>query len=113
MERLFATRFIQSTQELDAIKGVDMWKYYKYVHIRSKNDPLDGKAYVLFRMKGYHVERYEGLERWIVPPYSGQLKMDLDGMGGGWASVREVTPEEAEEIKRQLFDENGNRIAPV
>ena len=82
-----------------------MWKYYKYWH--------KGKADSLFRVKGYKVERYEGLERWIVPPYAGRVLMDAIGAGGSWYDIKEVTPEEAEEIKKQLFDENGNRIAPV
>jgi hypothetical protein len=82
-----------------------MWKYYKYWH--------KGKADSLFRVKGYKVERYEGLERWIVPPFAGQVLLDISGAGGGWATIDEVTPEEAEEIKRQLFDEEGKRIAPV
>jgi hypothetical protein len=90
-----------------------MWKYYKTFHLRVPGDPQHRKVNGLFRVEGVRVERYVGLERWIVPPFSGQIIMDISGMGGGWATIDEVTPEEAEEIKRQLFDENGNRIAPV
>lgn len=86
-----------------------MWKYYKR-WFYSKNDPEYGKAYALFRVDGVCVERYDGLDRWSVPPFAGQVLHDISGMGGGWATIDEVTPGEAEEIKRQLFDEDGNRI---
>ena len=82
-----------------------MWKYYKYWH--------EMKAYALFRVDGSRVERYAGLERWMVPPFAGRVRMDAIGAGGSWYDIKEITPEEAEEIKRQLFDEEGNRIAPV
>ncbi|MBP7197000.1 MAG: hypothetical protein KBA05_06280 [Anaerolineaceae bacterium] len=88
-----------------------MWKYYK--RYNPSGSGLKGKVYGLFRVKGVHVERYAGLERWIVPPFAGQVLLDISGAGGGWATIDEVTPEEAEEIKRQLFDKDGNRIAPV
>lgn len=84
-----------------------MWKYYKYAD-GSSGDVRNRKAHALFRVDGVSVERYAGLERWVVPPFSGQVVMDINGMGGGWADVFEVTPEEAEEIKRELFDEDGN-----
>ena len=82
-----------------------MWKYYKYWH--------EGKADSLFRVTGVKVERYAGLERWIVPPFAGQVLLDISGAGGSWYDIKEISFEEAEEIKRQLFDENGNRIAPI
>ena len=89
-----------------------MWKYFKR-WFYSKSDPEYGKAYALYRVDGIRVERYDGLERWIVPPFAGQVLLDISGAGGGWATIDEVTPEEAEEIKKQLFDEMGNRIPPI
>jgi len=82
-----------------------MWKYYKYWH--------EMKPYALFRVNGHQVERYQGLEHWIVPPYAGRVLMDAIGAGGSWYDIKEISPEEAEDIKRQLFDKDGNRIAPV
>ena len=90
-----------------------MWKFYKIVNPVAPGDPEFGIALALFRVKGYSVERYAGLERWIVPPFAGQVLLDISGAGGGWATIDEVMPEEAEDIKRQLFDKQGNRIAPV
>jgi len=88
-----------------------MWKFYK-THNQSVKLNKD-EIFNLYRIKGYTVERYAGLGRWIVPPFAGQVLLDISGAGGGWATIDEVTPEEAEEIKRQLFDKDGNRIAPV
>ena len=88
-----------------------MWKYYK--RYNPSGSGLIVNVYGLFRVKGVYVERYAGLERWIVPPFAGQVLLDISGAGGGWATIDEVTPEEAEDIKRQLFDKEGNRIAPV
>ena len=88
-----------------------MWKFYK-THNQSVKLNKD-EIFNLYRIKGYTVERYAGLERWIVPPFAGQVLLNISGAGGGWATIDEVTPEEAEEIKRQLFDKDGNRIAPV
>jgi len=88
-----------------------MWKFYK-THNQSVKLNKD-EIFNLYRIKGYSVERYAGLERWIVPPFAGQVLLNISGAGGGWATIDEVTPEEAEDIKRQLFDKDGNRIAPV
>lgn len=88
-----------------------MWKFYK-THNQSVKLNKD-EIFNLYRIKGYTVERYAGLGRWIVPPFAGQVLLNISGAGGGWATIDEVTPEEAEEIKRQLFDKDGNRIAPV
>jgi len=88
-----------------------MWKFYK-THNQSVKLNKD-EIFNLYRIKGYTVERYAGLGRWIVPPFAGQVLLDISGAGGGWATIDEVTPEEAEDIKRQLFDKEGNRIAPV
>lgn len=88
-----------------------MWKYYKR-HV-SGNDNGRDIIYNIYRVKKRCVERYVGLGCWVEPPHSGQIIMDIIGMGGGWATIDEITPEEAEEIKRQLFDEEGKRIAPV
>ena len=88
-----------------------MWKFYK-THNQSVKLNKD-EIFNLYRIKGYTVERYAGLGRWIVPPFAGQVLLDISGAGGGWATIDEVTPEEAEDIKRQLFDKQGNRIAPV
>ena len=88
-----------------------MWKFYK-THNQSVKLNKD-EIFNLYRIKGYTVERYSGLGRWIVPPFAGQVLLDISGAGGGWATIDEVTPEEAEEIKRQLFDKDGDRIAPV
>ena len=88
-----------------------MWKFYK-THNQSVKLNKD-EIFNLYRIKGYTVERYAGLGRWIVPPFAGQVLLDISGAGGGWATIDEVTPEEAEEIKRQLFDKDGDRIAPV
>ncbi|MDI9530256.1 MAG: hypothetical protein WBJ23_06070 [Anaerolineaceae bacterium] len=88
-----------------------MWKFYK-THNQSVKLNKD-EIFNLYRIKGYTVERYAGLGRWIVPPFAGQVLLDISGAGGGWATIDEVTPEEAEDIKRQLFDKDGNRIAPV
>lgn len=73
------------------------------------DEPEFGVALALFRIKGVEVERYAGLDRWIVPPFAGQVLLDISGAGGGWAGIDEVRPEEEEEIKRQLFDKDGNR----
>jgi len=88
-----------------------MWKFYK-THNQSVKLNKD-EIFNLYRIKGYTVERYAGLGRWIVPPFAGQVLLNISGAGGGWATIDEVTPEEAEDIKRQLFDKDGNRIAPV
>ena len=88
-----------------------MWKFYK-THNQSVKLNKD-EIFNLYRIKGYTVERYAGLGRWIVPPFAGQVLLDISGAGGGWATIDEVTPEEAEDIKRQLFDKDGDRIAPV
>ena len=88
-----------------------MWKFFK-THNQSVKLNKD-EIFNLYRIKGYTVERYAGLGRWIVPPFAGQGLLDISGAGGGWATIDEVTPEEAEDIKRQLFDKEGNRIAPV
>jgi hypothetical protein len=88
-----------------------MWKFYK-THNQSVKLNKD-EIFNLYRIKGYTVERYAGLGRWIVPPFAGQVLLDISGAGGGWATIDEVTPEEAEDIKRQLFDKDGNRIVPV
>jgi len=90
-----------------------MYKYYKDTNPVPVTHKDSGKVNCLFRVKGYTVERYAGLDRRIVPPFAGQVLLDISGAGGGWATIDEVTPEEAEEIKRQLFDEDGNRIAPI
>jgi len=74
------------------------------------DEPEFGVALALFRIEGVEVERYAGLERWIVPPFAEQvLRLDISGAGGGWAGIVEVTSEEEEEIKWQLFDKDGNR----
>ena len=88
-----------------------MWKFYK-THNQSVKLNKD-EIFNLYRIKGYTVERYAGLGRWIVPPFAGQVLLNISGAGGGWATIDEVMPEEAEDIKRQLFDKQGNRIAPV
>ena len=88
-----------------------MWKFYK-THNQSVKLNKD-EIFNLYRIKGYTVERYAGLGRWIVPPFAGQVLLNISGAGGGWATIDEVMPEEAEDIKRQLFDKEGNRIAPV
>ena len=88
-----------------------MWKFYK-THNQSVKLNKD-EIFNLYRIKGYTVERYAGLGLWIVPPFAGQVFLDISGAGGGWATIDEVTPEEAEDIKRQLFDKDGNRIVPV
>lgn len=88
-----------------------MWQYYKRYNPSAELEKE--KIFNLFRVQGVKVERYVGLERWIVPPFDGSVLLDISGAGGSWYNIKEITPEEAEEIKRQLFDENGNRIAPV
>ena len=88
-----------------------MWKFYK-THNQSVKLNKD-EIFNLYRIKGYTVERYAGHGRWIVPPFAGQVLLNISGAGGGWATIDEVMPEEAEDIKRQLFDKEGNRIAPV
>ena len=39
--------------------------------------------------------------------------MDAIGAGGSWYDIKEISFEEAEEIKQQLFDEDVNRKAPI
>ena len=82
-----------------------MWKYYKIVNPVLPSDPDFGRVYALFRVDGYDVERYEGNEHWIVPPYPGHIRMDISGAGGNWASINEITTEEAEQVKKRLFPE--------
>lgn len=89
-----------------------MWKYYKRWFIDS-DDPEYGKAFALYRIEGFRVELYEGLERWSKSPFAGKVLLDISGAGGSWDNIKEISSEEAEEIKRQLFDKDGNRIAPV
>ena len=89
------------------------YKYYKRFFLREPGDPTHYRAYQLFRVSGVRVERYAGMERWVEHPYAGKVLLDISGAGGSWYDIKEITPEEAEEIKKQLFDENGKRIAPV
>ncbi|HQC22054.1 MAG TPA: hypothetical protein PLO92_09530 [Anaerolineaceae bacterium] len=81
-----------------------MWKYYVRAYCMDNGSLLE-KAVRLYRTKLPYVERYEGNERWTVPPEDGQVWMDITGAGDGWADIDEITAEEAEQVKKRLFPE--------
>lgn len=71
-------------------------KYYKIVSFMS-GDPL-----ALIRIENSNVERYAGLGRWVEPSHWAEILSDIAG-GEGWSKYEEISPDEAESVKLELF----------
>ncbi|MEL7626489.1 MAG: hypothetical protein AAGU15_06490 [Anaerolineaceae bacterium] len=61
----------------------------------------------LFRTEGHIIERYEGFGNWTRTfPWSGQIRMDISGMGDSRALCSIIPREKVCHVMAFLFPEN-------